>query len=304
MKRCGCKWWREINSVKSSLIQSRMSRGDMAVHGGINQDRKASRETIPWRDNSSFVATFYAILTAMVGAILALAIVDPRIERNWYWPVGLLGLSMISFIWGLEKCGEAIDEDDIDKYLAWLLVYNLGSVAMFFGLATYIGLHFWPAVDHPSNKAGLPLLIAMLAAATVTSWKWWNDILFLLFANQVDYEAYREELLGDREAERELDVIIRLHGFFRRFQSKEEERKTQSDAESFTRLKPSPIHGVGVFAIRDIPNGTNIFKDDRSEMVWVDRTEVQRKSGEVRRLYDDFCVRMMGNMAAQTDLIT
>jgi SET domain-containing protein len=62
------------------------------------------------------------------------------------------------------------------------------------------------------------------------------------------------------------------------------------DTECFTRLKPSPIHGIGVFAIRDIPKGTNIFKDDLSEMIWVDRVEVQRKSGEIRRLYDDFCV--------------
>ena len=260
----------------------------------MNQDRTVIRKAVPWRDNSSFEVTFYAILTAMVGAILALAIGDPKIERNWYWPVGLLALSMVSFILGLEKCGEAMDDDDVDKFLAWLLVYNLGSVAMFFGLATYIGLHYWPAIDQPNNKAGLPLLIAVLAAAIVASRKWWKDILFLLFADQVEYGAYREEQLGDRKPERELDLIIRLHGLFRRFQNKKEERESQPDTESFTRLKPSPIHGIGVFAIRDISKGTNIFKDDRSEMVWVDRTEVQKKSGEIRRLYDDFCVQDNG----------
>jgi len=194
----------------------------------LSRDRKAGRADAPWRDNSSFVATFYAILAAMVGAILALAIADPKIERNWYWPVGLLALSMVSFIWGLEKCGEAMDEDDVDKYLAWLLAYNLGSVAMFFGLATYIGLHYWPAVDQPNNQAGLPLLITMLAAATVFSQKWWNDIWYLLSANQVEYEAYREELLGDRKPEKELDWLMRLHGFFRRFQNKKEERKSHA----------------------------------------------------------------------------
>jgi hypothetical protein len=164
----------------------------------------------------------------MVGAILALAIGDPKIERNWYWPVGLLALSMVSFIWGLEKCGEAMDEDDVDKYLAWLLAYNLGSVAMFFGLATYIGLHYWPAVDQPNNQAGLTRIIAMLAAAIVVSQKWWIDIWFLLRANQVEYEAYREELLGDRKPEKELDWLMRLHGFFRRFQNKKEERKSHA----------------------------------------------------------------------------
>jgi hypothetical protein len=46
-------------------------------------------EKIPWRDNSSFVLTFHSILTAMVGAILALAISDQQIKDSWYVPVTL-----------------------------------------------------------------------------------------------------------------------------------------------------------------------------------------------------------------------
>lgn len=33
-----------------------------------------------------------------------------------------------------------------------------------------------------------------------------------------------------------------------------------TEKNCYTRLKTSPIHGVGVFAIRDIPKGTNPFK--------------------------------------------
>ena len=68
-----------------------------------------TRKDTPWRDNSSFVITFYSILTAMVGAILALAIGDKEIAAVWYCPIGLLALSMILFILGLERCGEAMD---------------------------------------------------------------------------------------------------------------------------------------------------------------------------------------------------
>ncbi|HVN93065.1 MAG TPA: SET domain-containing protein [Terracidiphilus sp.] len=64
--------------------------------------------------------------------------------------------------------------------------------------------------------------------------------------------------------------------------------------ECFTRLRPSPIHGVGVFAIRDIPKGTNIFNDDISKMEWIDANEVAQTSGEIKRLYDDFCVQLRG----------
>jgi SET domain-containing protein len=66
------------------------------------------------------------------------------------------------------------------------------------------------------------------------------------------------------------------------------------DSQCFTRLKPSPIHGVGVFAIRDIPKDTNIFKDDVSEMEWIDAAVVDRTAGEVKRLYEDFCVQHNG----------
>ena len=58
----------------------------------------------------------------------------------------------------------------------------------------------------------------------------------------------------------------------------------------YTRIKVSPIHGVGVFAIRPIPKGAYIFEGDNSKMVWVDKSEVDQLEPELKRLYDDFCV--------------
>jgi SET domain-containing protein len=58
----------------------------------------------------------------------------------------------------------------------------------------------------------------------------------------------------------------------------------------FARLQPSPIHGVGVFAIRNIPEGTYIFPDDDEELVWIDKRELRRLSSEQRKLYEDFCI--------------
>jgi hypothetical protein len=217
----------------------------------------------------------------MVGAILALAIGDKEIAAIWYWPIGLLALSMISFIWGLEKCGEAMDEDDIDKYLAWLLVYNFGSVAMFFGIATYIGMHY---------HVSWTLLVIILIVALIASLKWLFDICFLIFASDADSEEYRDELLGNRLPKKQLDWVIRLYNFSRRMHKRKVKESCMPDTKSYTRLRPSKIHGVGVFAIRDIPKGINIFSDDKSEMIWIDEENIQARSGEVRKLYDDFCV--------------
>lgn len=58
----------------------------------------------------------------------------------------------------------------------------------------------------------------------------------------------------------------------------------------YTRIKPSLIHGVGVFAIRDIPKDTYIFKGDNSKMVWANKSVVDKQEPEIKRLYDDFCV--------------
>ena len=57
----------------------------------------------------------------------------------------------------------------------------------------------------------------------------------------------------------------------------------------YTRLKIS-AHGVGVFAIRDIPAGKRLFKGDSGTIVRVPRAAVDRiVDPELRRMYFDFC---------------
>lgn len=58
----------------------------------------------------------------------------------------------------------------------------------------------------------------------------------------------------------------------------------------YTRLAPSKIHGVGIFAIKDIPKGKNVFGSDNSKMIWVDKKIVKKQTSEIQKLYDDFCV--------------
>jgi hypothetical protein len=57
----------------------------------------------------------------------------------------------------------------------------------------------------------------------------------------------------------------------------------------YTRLRTS-AHGVGVFAIRDIPDGMRLFKGDSGRIVRVPRAAVDRITDpELRRVYFDFC---------------
>jgi SET domain-containing protein len=60
----------------------------------------------------------------------------------------------------------------------------------------------------------------------------------------------------------------------------------------YARIKPSKIHGVGVFAIRHIPKGTKPFGGDDDEVIWIKRSalDLEQLPKTIRELYDHFCV--------------
>ena len=59
----------------------------------------------------------------------------------------------------------------------------------------------------------------------------------------------------------------------------------------YTRLKPSGIHGIGVFAIRRILKSTIIFlPKDTGESVIVHEDNLKTLPPEVQQLYRDYCV--------------
>ena len=69
----------------------------------------------------------------------------------------------------------------------------------------------------------------------------------------------------------------------------------------YTRLRPSKIHGVGVFAIRKIRRGTRLFFNDLDEMVWVEEATSKRLPQELAKLYEDFSPRMDGRLGCPSN---
>jgi SET domain-containing protein len=53
----------------------------------------------------------------------------------------------------------------------------------------------------------------------------------------------------------------------------------------YARIQRSRTHGVGLFAVRNIKKGTELFGGDDSGMVWVEKKEIARLPKEVKRLY-------------------
>ena len=59
------------------------------------------------------------------------------------------------------------------------------------------------------------------------------------------------------------------------------------------RLGVSPIHGIGAFAIRPIPAGTNVFENDQRAIVWIEATAIDAlpETSPERRFYHDFGIQ-------------
>jgi len=93
------------------------------------------------------------------------------------------------------------------------------------------------------------------------------------------YAMTHYRLSDDYWADLRSDIL----GYFRREKELPHERV-------YTRLKRSGIHGVGVFAIVDIPKDTYIFEPDDEALVSISASEIKGLPPEVQRLYRDFCV--------------
>ena len=56
-------------------------------------------------------------------------------------------------------------------------------------------------------------------------------------------------------------------------------------------LKPSPVAGIGVFALTDIKKGQrNIFSSDKSKWVKISRKKVAKLPLHSRELIENFCL--------------
>lgn len=60
---------------------------------------------------------------------------------------------------------------------------------------------------------------------------------------------------------------------------------------TYAMLKPSPVHGIGVFAIRDIPKGCkNIFSNNVGEWIKLPIADVEKLPNHSRQLIETYCL--------------
>lgn len=65
----------------------------------------------------------------------------------------------------------------------------------------------------------------------------------------------------------------------------------QLRSHTYVMIKPSPLHGIGVFAIRTIPKGTkNIFSEGMGEWIQVSKQEVDTLPSSSKDLIENHCL--------------
>lgn len=66
---------------------------------------------------------------------------------------------------------------------------------------------------------------------------------------------------------------------------------TELSRETYAMLKPSPVHGIGVFAMQDIPKGCRtIFSNNIGQWVRLPISEVEQLPSHSRNLVETYCL--------------
>lgn len=72
---------------------------------------------------------------------------------------------------------------------------------------------------------------------------------------------------------------------------KKEALLKQLQSQTYVMIKPSPLHGIGVFAIHDIPKGTkDIFSEGFGDWIKVSKDEVDALPSHSRELIENHCL--------------
>src|SRR6185436_10626425 len=73
-----------------------------------------------------------------------------------------------------------------------------------------------------------------------------------------------------------------------------EELLAELNGDTWVMIRPSPIEGIGVFAIRDIPKGCRTMfskaNTDHDEWISVPKTEVEQLPAHSRALIENYCL--------------
>jgi hypothetical protein len=220
---------------------------------------------------------FFIVIGSVLCVLAAMLFYKERSLLAWYYGQ----ICLIETLTDKTSVSAKLREwlQDADSWETWL-PYSWGFTFLSAGFAEYLFAMFflltpthWSFLQtHMFTFKVLVFFACIVVALLVASFQWYAMSRYKFS------ESYWADLRSD---------------IFRHFSR---EKKFPHD-RVYTRLKPSGVHGVGVFAIVDIPKGEYIFEPDDDALVYVSPSKTKDLPQEVERLYKDFCV-LQNNMYA------
>ena len=264
---------------------------------------KSERER-PWHKNASNLLVINSILAA-ISAIVIQTLVTQTPRHSFLWLLFAL-VALFFFLLSAEKTAESFTDDDVDMYIRYSLYYNVG---VFFLFTAVVGIF-----RRYANLSLISTIISSIIGMLGWVWGWGCDTLFLLRRDD-QFEKWKDKIQGKRVEGEIMDqcssiglrvckylrcdvirrwlrsrfnifcAVIRRLGEIRPMGVPGDLPHT----DVYTRLQPSNIHGVGVFAIRQIAKGKPLFMSDK-DIVWVDEGQIVNLPDELKKLYEDFAI--------------
>jgi hypothetical protein len=251
---------------KEMTIMGILSAASVAAPAGIlNAALSKDAQALLWNPEH-----FFIVMGSVLCVIAAMLFYKERSDLAWYYGQ----ICLTEAIAEKKALGAELREwlRDADSWETWW-PYCLGFTSLAAGIAEYLFAFFfllapshWPwLATHLSTLKTLAFLACPILACVVAPVQW--------------YVRTRYKFSDDAWTDFKSDLLKRLQS-----------GRRLPHEEVYTRLIPSRIHGVGVAAIKDIPQGTYVFEPDDDALVSIRAKATKSLPPEVRQLYEDFCV--------------
>jgi len=183
-----------------------------------NAPFKPNKGNLTWQRNAPGQITLNSIFAAMVGVLIALAIQDSIPDGYKISELGLLVLAFLFFAISAEQTTNALDENDVRKYVYYMIHYNAGVILTGVSVAIIIYAHFnrWLSCHlyqlFPSFYLTYVPLILFFAALTVALLFHWIKDFFWFFRTSTDkIEDYLDELEDKVKPEYDRSLLMGLY---------------------------------------------------------------------------------------------
>ncbi|HLX54794.1 MAG TPA: hypothetical protein VKR58_12670 [Aquella sp.] len=157
----------------------------------------------PWIKNASSTLVLYSIMaaTCVVFFVLILPSAQGPFPIHWGWPLALVGIAFFLYVFSAEAISEALDQNDIYKYISTHFLYNLATICLVTGITFTVYFHSRNYFhDVLASWVWIERRYLIATFVLIVNFHWIYDLWWLLRKSDDELEQYIELLKGNNIA--------------------------------------------------------------------------------------------------------